>query len=416
MAAIARVLAAEPGQVWLWLDGGVRVLAWPPELAALPEPGTLLALPSPGDPQGIPSVVGQAMDPARFPHPDGDFHRMTEQGGLRTGAIRARSVLLRAIRQFFDRRGFVEVDTPAIATSPGLELHLDAVGVTLREGMGGAQTQRWLVTSPEYHCKRLLAAGLPKIYSLGKAFRSGERGSHHNPEFAMLEWYRTGEDYRAIVRDARALVRHCHKALRDLPGVAQRLAADPTSLDPAMPWQVWSVREAVRRCAGFDPGLGEDVALVRRAALAAGLEVTPADATADILVRALAERVEPALAHEHAVVIDRWPACMASLARRFARTPQLAERFEIYLRGVEVANGFSELVDAREQRARFEADLALRHRLRRPIYPIDERFLAALAEGCPPAAGVALGVDRLLMALGGYRDIDEVLAFPFERA
>lgn len=348
----------------------------------------------------------------------GDRQRWLGDGARRWWLIHARATLLRAIRQFFDRRGFVEVDPPAIATSPGLELHLDAVAVTLRGGMdaGAPLQQRWLVTSPEYHCKRLLSADLPRIYAMQHAFRSGERGQNHNPEFMMLEWYRTGSDYLQLVADCRALLRHCQRALHQ-PALAP-LWRLPTPLPPIAadgPWLRLSVREAIARWAGFDPGRMDDAARLRQQAMAAGLDVRPGDGGAEVLLQALVERVEPALAQLPAVVLDRWPMSLASLARPFDRQPHLAQRFEVYLQGVELANGFTELTDPVEQRRRFEVDLAARRALGRPEYPIDERFLAALAE-MPPAAGVALGVDRLLMALTGTREIGDVVAFPFEVA
>ncbi len=346
-----------------------------------------------------------------------DFERVWAQGGRLYWALQARAVLLRAIRQYFDRRGFVEVDPPMLATSPGLELHLDAMVVHLRAGMAGAAVQRYLVTSPEYHCKRLLSSGLDQIYSLQHAFRSGERGGHHNPEFMMLEWYRTHRDWRAIVRDVRGLVRHCARALqtpalqplRDLPGLRLPVAVD-------QPWPVMAVRQALRRWADLDPGDATDLPKLVAQAQRAGLDVRPGDTIADILVQALVERVEPQLVHLPAIVLAPWPVALASLARQVPGKPTLAERFEVYLGGVEVANGFSELTDPHEQRARFEADLAARRRLGKPIYPIDERFLAALHRGMPPAGGVALGVDRLLMALTGIADIAQVQPFAFEVA
>jgi lysyl-tRNA synthetase class 2 len=219
------------------------------------------------------------------------------------------------------------------------------------------------------------------MYSLGHAFRSGERGPWHNPEFSMLEWYRAGQGWRSIVRDIRQLVQQAAKTLDVAP--------------PPTPWSVWSVREAVRRFAGIDIGRAPDP-----------------DHVAELLV----SRVEPALRALPAVVLAPWPTSMASLARTVPAQPHLAERFEVYLHGVEIANGFGELTDAVEQRRRFEADLAARQATGRPLYPIDERFLLALTEGLPPSSGVALGVDRLLMVLGGYNEIGDVQAFPFERA
>lgn len=349
-----------------------------------------------------------------------DSQRWHEDGSKRWWLIHARARILKAIRQFFDRRGFVEVDPPAIASSPGLELHLDAVAVELRGGMadfgpaGGELLRRYLVTSPEYHCKRLLSGGLPRIYSLQHAFRSGERGKNHNPEFMMLEWYRADCTYLELVADSRALLRHCHRALQsaELAALANLPRLAPP-LDVMAPWLRIGVRQAIMRWAGFDPERMDDPLLLRRRAQAAGLDVRPGDGAAEVLLQALVEKVEPALMAHPAVVLDRWPMCLASLARPFDRQPHLAQRFEIYVQGVELANGFTELTDAEEQRRRFEADLAARRTLGRPEYPIDERFLRALTE-CPPAAGVALGVDRLLMALTGAAEIGDVQPFPFE--
>lgn len=326
--------------------------------------------------------------------------------------VHARAVLLRAIRRFFDRRGFVEVDPPQLATCPGLELHLDAMRVDLRAGMAGQPVVRYLVTSPEYHCKRLLSAGFERIYSLQHAFRSGESGDRHNPEFMMLEWYRAGAGWRQIVRDTRQLLGFCAKQLRQAG-----LRDDPDSgprYDPGAPWRELTVRSAMRRWAGFDP-IGADHLVLARARRA-GIEVRPGDTVADALVQALVDRVEPRLRDLAVAVLAPWPAALASLARPVPGRPELAERFEIYLRGMELANGFGELTDAAEQRRRFGQDLADRERLGKPTYPIDERFLAALADGMPPAAGVALGVDRLLLALLGLDDVRSTMPFPFAEA
>ena len=349
-----------------------------------------------------------------------DRQRWQADGGRRWWLILARARLLQAIRQYFDRRGFVEVDPPAIATSPGLELHLDAVQVELRSGMASPETagsellRRYLVTSPEYFCKRLLSGGIPRIYSLQHAFRSGERGQSHNPEFMMLEWYRAGASYLDLVADSRLLLRHCQRALQasDLAPL-HALPGWKGQISKATPWLRIGVRQAITRWAGFDPGRMDDAALLRKRAQLAGLDVRPRDSAAEVLLQALVERVEPALAEHAAVVLDRWPMCLASLAKPFDRQPHLAQRFEIYLQGVELANGFTELTDPVEQRRRFAADLSARRTLGRPEYPMDERFLRALGD-CPPAAGVALGVDRLLMALTGAAEIGDVQPFPFE--
>lgn len=390
-----RVLAVEGREAVLWRHGQTRHERLPEHVKA--RPGDLF------DAAWRQLGHSQQRD---FPHPDGDFARLNAENGRRVQILHQRARLLATTRKFFDRRGFLEVDPPVMALSPGLELHLDAVQVTLRQGMGGAQVQRHLVTSPEYHCKRLLSAGLEQIYSLGHVFRSGERGQWHNPEFAMLEWYRAGGSWQQIVRDFHGLARTCQKALGE----------NHASLDLRGRWPVLAVRQAIQRFAGFDPGRADDEALVKQRARAAGLQVDAQDTIADVLVRALAERVEPCLAELPVIVLADWPLCMASLARPNPKKPWLAERFEIYLAGVEIANGFGELVDPVEQRRRFEADLALRRQLGRPQYPIDEPFLRALEDGVPMAAGVAVGIDRLLMLLLDLHDIETVLPFPFERA
>lgn len=404
--AVGRVLAVDARGAWLWRQGQARhvVLAEP---AAVGQ-----HVINRGDGWRL---LGPA--PAQLAQPDGDFWRFSEREGTRWWATLARAKILQTIRKFFDDRGFVEVDPPAVAQSPGLELHLDAVRAELREGMGGATTTRYLVTSPEYHCKRLLSAGFERIYSLQHAFRSGERGCHHNPEFMMLEWYRAGAEYREIVADCRALAVRCGRALchPSLQSVATLPGRRPP-VDLRRPWKILTIRQAIRRFAGFDPGDCRDEAMVRQRAAASGLGVSPGDQVADVLIRALVERVEPALAGLPGVVLERWPVSMASLARPFPDDARWAERFEIYLDGVELANGFTELTDPDEQLARFEQDLSRRRTAGLPEYPIDQRFMTALREGCPASAGVALGVDRLLMALTGLRDIDDVLAFPFERA
>lgn len=408
-STIARVLASTSDGLLLWSEG--RVLrsshadaadaGWQPGDLVRREGDALHLLARPG-----PDALA----------PDGDLGRLLENGAERDAALRDRAALLRATRAFFDRRDFLEVETPAIATSPGLELHLDAVGVRLREGMAGHAVERWLVTSPEYHCKRLLHAGLPRIYSLAKAFRSGERGAWHNPEFTMLEWYRSGESSDAIIRDALRLFRAAAAAVAR----ARKARGDARAVFRPRRALRLDFGAALRRFAGVEifgeDGLPLPIATLRARAERAGATVRPDDDEATVLLAIFAERVEPALAAHDVVVIERWPASLASLARRLPEAPHLAERFEIYVRGVELANGFGELVDAEEQRQRFEADLAARRARGLPLYPIDERFLQALRRGCPPAAGVALGVDRMLMAVGGYAQIDQVLAFPFERA
>jgi lysyl-tRNA synthetase class 2 len=411
---LGRVLAVEPaapgaGRVWLWREGRREAAEIGPGEAL--RPGDLVRL----TPRGA-RLVGRPRRGDALA-PGGDLGRLLADGGRRDAALRERSALLHGLRVALRRRGLLEVETPAIAPCPGLELHLDPVEVRLREGMAGAATTRYLVTSPEYHCKRLLHAGLTHIFSLARAFRSGEQGGQHNPEFTMLEWYRAGEPAEAALQDVLGLVAVAADAVaRD-----RRRRGDARPVwRPGPPLRL-SFAAALARFAGvrlqaLPAALAPRRAALARAVAAAGAQAREGDGEADLLLALFAERVEPALAAHDLVIIERWPACLASLARRLPEAPELAERFEVYLRGVELANGFGELTDAAEQRARLERDLTERARRGLATPPLDERFLTALERGCPPAAGVALGVDRLLMAVGGYDAIADVLAFPFDLA
>lgn len=385
--AVARILAVEPGPVLaLWREGAVQRVTAPPGDWRT---GDLIRVASSDW-----VLLQRPADPLRHAHRDGEVARLSGDNGRRFRALRERAAIISAVRSFFAREDFIEIEPPAMATCPGLELHLDAVQARLRRDMGGSEVERWLVTSPEFHLKRLLVGGFERIYALGKAFRSGERGPWHNPEFTMLEWYRADARYPAIVADIEAMLALAWQALA--PGLSgeRRQALAPIERALSAPFEVCGFRELLA-----DAGAGH-----------------VADDDAEGLVAAFVQRVEPALPPDRGVVIDRWPIALASLARPFDDDPSTAERFEIYVGGMELANGFSELVDPVEQRRRFDADLCARKDAGLPAYPVDEAFLAALAEGCPPAAGVALGVDRLVMLLGGYAEIDAVIAFPFERA
>jgi lysyl-tRNA synthetase class 2 len=292
-------------------------------------------------------------------------------GNDRLANLRRRSDLLRQIREFFFQRGFVEIEAPILVPSPGLELHLDAFV------LGEERASRYLITSPEYQMKRLLADGAERIFSLGKVFRRGEAGPHHNPEFTMLEWYRSNAGWEAIARDVEELV---------------------SSLVPELsaPWPRMTVREAFERFAGL------------------GLDRLPGRAASysDRFFQIFLDSIEPKLPSP--VILHDWPVELCSLARAKPGDPRVVERFEAYARGpaglVELCNGFGELTDPVEQRRRLEQDLADRRALGKPEYPIDEKFLSALSR-MPPSAGVALGVDRLAMLALGAREIREVLAF-----
>ncbi len=287
-----------------------------------------------------------------------------------------RDLLLRQVRAFFHARGFLEVETPLVVPSPGLELHLDAFEVA---GAG------WLITSPEYQMKRLLAAGARRIFQICKCFRRGEVGRHHNPEFTMIEWYRGDAGYEAIMDDCEALVSTLSRAL--LGTTTVRVGGHGVELQP--PWERLTVQQAFARWGGEAPA---------------------SDVGSDAFFQAFLDAVEPHLGHPKPTLLHEWPASLAALARRRPGAPEVAERFELFIGGLELANGFGELTDPVEQRARFEADLAARRRLGKPLYPIDERFLAELGN-VPPSGGVALGLDRLAMLLLGAPEIRDVLTF-----
>lgn len=295
--------------------------------------------------------------------------------------LRLRAALLGRIRAFFDARGVLEVDTPLLGPAPSSDPQQQCLEVSLP---GGAR--RYLQPSPEYAMKRLLAAGSGSIYQICKAFRAGEEGPRHRTEFTLVEWYRVGFGYRALMDEVAALV--C--------GLLERQAV-----------QVFSYCELFARHVGVDPLAAPDEALWQRVA-AAGIEPSAAlraagrDAALDLLLTRL---IEPAIAPLGAVFVVDYPASQAALARLRPDCPALAERFELYVDGIELANGFNELADAAEQRRRFEADNHRRRALGLPPVPLDEGLLAALQHGLPDCAGVALGFDRLLMLAAGIDDI-----------
>jgi elongation factor P--(R)-beta-lysine ligase len=324
-----------------------------------------------------------------------------------------RGRMLVAMRQFFTERGFVEVDTPALQPSPGLEPHLEAFGTLWHDPETLTSQRRYLHTSPEYAMKKLLVAGLPRLWQLAHAFRDGERSATHHPEFALVEWYRAGAGWRELVADCEGLLRACQEAA----GVP-RLAWRGRKADARPPFQYLSVAEAFAKYAGIDilatapDPLAPDFDRLAAAARAAGIASHPGDDWEALYFRIFLDRIEPHLGEGAPTVLWGYPASMAALARRGPADPRIAERFELYVCGLELANGFGELTDPEEQRARFLADQARRRALHGESYPIDEDFLAALEYGMPQAAGIALGFDRLVMLATGAQHIEDVLWAP----
>jgi lysyl-tRNA synthetase class 2 len=318
-----------------------------------------------------------------------------------------RARIMRAIRGWFDSTGFVEVDTPALQLSPGLEPHLKAFATQLETPEGAALT-RYLHTSPEFTMKKLLVAGMACIYQMGHVFRNGERAATHSPEFTMLEWYRADAGYRALMEDCADLMRAACRAA-GTPGFAFR----GRTCDPFGHYEVLTVPEAFQRHCGIDLlATAEDVERLAVAARAIGIEKHEGDTWEDLFFRIMLDRIEPHLGMGRPTMLADYPISMAALARPKPEDPRLAERFELYACGVELANAFGELTDAATQRSRFEADMALKERLYGERYPIDEDFLAALTHGMPVSSGIALGVDRLIMLATHAPSIDAVLWAP----
>jgi lysyl-tRNA synthetase class 2 len=316
----------------------------------------------------------------------------------------ARNKILAATRQWFADRDFLEVDVPALCISPGNEAHLHAFRTEAIRPDGSSEIL-FLHTSPEFACKKLLAAGEKRIFSLGHVFRNRERTATHSPEFTMLEWYRAEEDYDRVIEDTVSLL---------------RLAAE-TSKRNVWQWrgkkcdilkepQRITVNEAFHRFAGVDllSTFAAGGAPMRDAfAAVSPVSIGEDDSWSDIFSRILVEKVEPHLGVGQVTILDEYPACEAALARTCAHDARVSERFEIYACGVELCNGFGELTDAEEQRRRFEEEMDIKQRVYGERYPIDEELLAAL-KIMPPASGVAVGLDRVVMLATGASQIEQV--------
>ncbi|WP_304217753.1 EF-P lysine aminoacylase EpmA [Phenylobacterium aquaticum] len=334
-----------------------------------------------------------------------------ERHADRRGFLTTRNRITRAVRTWFAARDFEEVETAALQVSPGNEAHLHAFA-TEAIGHDGVRSPLYLHTSPEFACKTLLAAGEQRIFSLGKVWRNRERGPLHHPEFTMLEWYRVREPYEALMADCAGLL----ALAADTAGTRTFRFRDLT-MDPFAEPERLTQAEAFDRMAGIDllatvaaDGSTDRDALAA-AARAAGIRVAQDDTWADVFSRVLVEKIEPFLGQGRATILCEYPVAEAALARPKPSDPRVAERFELYGCGVELANAFGELTDAAEQRRRFEAEMTEKLRVYGETYPIDEAFLTALAH-MPPASGSALGFDRLVMLATGASRIDQVLWVP----
>jgi lysyl-tRNA synthetase class 2 len=319
----------------------------------------------------------------------------------------ARARIVAALRRWFEAEGFLIVEPAALQVSPGNETHLHAFATEMI-GSDGRRTTRYLHTSPEFAMKKLLAAGEEKIAAFAPVYRNRERGPLHAPEFTMLEWYRAGARYEGVMKDTLAIIAEAARAAES-PTLAWR----GRRADPFAPAERVTVADAFRRHAGIDLLAATDRDRLAADAGRAGIRVAADDTWSDIFSRILVEKIEPVLGFGRPAVLQEYPLAEAALARVSPRDPRVAERFEVYACGVELANGFAELTDPVEQRHRFTAEMDDKARIHGERYPLDEDFLAALAE-MPEASGVALGLDRLVMLLTGAPRIDLVQWTPVD--
>jgi lysyl-tRNA synthetase class 2 len=321
--------------------------------------------------------------------------------------LEGRARIAAALRQWFAARDFIEIETPVLQISPGNETHLHAFASEMISP-GGERHTFYLRTSPEFACKKLLAAGEPRIFEFARVFRNRERGALHHPEFTLLEWYRADQSYDVLMEDCASLLGAAARAVD-----AKKFSWRGRDADPFAGPERIAVADAFRRFAGIDLlatiGAGEgDRDLLALGAKAAGISFGADDNWGDIFSRVMAERIEPQLGNGRATILCEYPITQAALARPKGGDPRVAERFELYVCGVELANAFGELTDPAEQRRRFSAAMAEKDRIYSERYPLDEDFLAALNE-MPQASGIALGFDRLVMLATGATRIEQVL-------
>lgn len=319
--------------------------------------------------------------------------------------LELRSSIIKEIRHFFDKQDFLEVETPILQICPVIDAHIRAFGTDSRGVDGEINRRLYLHTSPEFAMKKLMVAGLPKIYQICHVFRNGEDTMRHSPEFTMIEWYRTDVDYEDIMEDCVGLLR----AVADRVG-AKTFRFKEFQCDPYAEFERLSVRDAFIRYAGFDLAeYLEDTDAFRERIRSIGIRVAEDDQWDDLFFRVMDSKIEPVLGMGRPTFICDYPIAMASLSAPKKDDPRFAERFELYVCGLELANAFTELTDAQEQHRRYHIEMDIKERLYGERYPLDEDFIAALEYGMPPSGGIALGVDRLVMLATGAKTIDDVL-------
>jgi lysyl-tRNA synthetase class 2 len=321
----------------------------------------------------------------------------------------ARGEIVRALRDLFAVFEFIEVETAVLQVSPGNETHIHAFRTELAVPAG--RDRRYLRTSPEFACKKLLAAGEKRVFEFARVFRNRESGPLHHPEFTMLEWYRAHNKYELLMDDCMAVIACAAQTAGTRKFVYRGQEANPFAEPERL-----TVTHAFMRYAGFDlmealPPEGPDRRRFAMLALDAGVSVAEDDSWGDIFSRVLVEKIEPNLGNERATILYEYPSIMSPLARPSPQDPRLADRFEVFIAGVELANGFGELTDAVEQRKRLANEMERKERIYAERYPIDDDFIQAL-KVMPSACGVALGLDRLVMLAAGATRVDQVMWTP----
>ena len=319
--------------------------------------------------------------------------------------LKVRQKVLCAIRTYFDRAGFDEVETPILQICPVIDTHIRAFATDLRGVDGKVEKTVYLHTSPEFAMKKLMVAGMDRIYQICHVFRNAEGSKRHKPEFTMIEWYRTQADYTDIMQDCVQLLQNCAKAANIKHYSYKNLKCDP-----------FKEAERLTVCEAFEQYANiqlvdylEDTEGFREKIRKTGLHTADDDGWDDLFFRVMDEKIEPFLGRDVPTFLCDYPISMASLSKPKNDDPRFAERFELYVCGIELANAFSELTDATEQKKRYEIEMAEKERLYGERYPLDEEFIEALKHGLPPSGGIALGIDRLVMLACGADDINQVL-------
>ncbi len=323
--------------------------------------------------------------------------------------IKERGRVVECIRSFFKDRNFLEVETPQIVNLPGMEPYLDPFKTTFFD-QSGSQCSQYLITSPEYAMKKILVSGEEKIFQICRSFRNRETDSEfHNPEFTLLEWYRSYASYEDIMRDTEQLVEYTTNEILGEPQILYK----GSKVDVSIPWPRIKVKDLFKDYAGIDHEVFEDPEKLRMAVKEKGYKVdenTPYD---DLFFYVFMNEIEPNLGFEKPVIVYEYPASMAALSKKCENDPAYAERFEVYIAGVELCNAFTELNDPVEQKLRLEEERQQRLEMGKDDYDVDQSFIGALELGMPPAGGNALGVDRLAMLITDTHDVRDMMYFPF---